>query len=196
FRPEARRWEVNLEFLGALGVQGKGGPPRFPHLSHVRAGISERRLGLIPIAPWKGKWWDRDKWSDLIATITAKGWRVTALCGPGQSKVVAQELPGGVEIIECGSMEQWGTELQKCSAVVTVDTGGMHLADALQVPVIALFGQGSLPLWAPSGPQSRVLSRQSDPDFVLCHQVESNAPKGRDFMARIPVREVVEGLEA
>jgi ADP-heptose:LPS heptosyltransferase len=194
FCPDLRRWELNSSFLEPLQLQHKVGPPRFPHLSRPRVPISARELGVLPIAPWKGKWWDRQKWSELISSVTAKGWKVTGLCGPGQSKVAAHETAGAVQIVECGSIEHWAVELQKFSAIVTVDTGGMHLADALEVPVIALFGQGLLPLWGPSGPQSRVLSRQNDPDFVPCQQIEKNASKGREFMARIPVEEVVSAL--
>jgi ADP-heptose:LPS heptosyltransferase len=70
----------------------------------------------------------------------------------------------------------------------------MHLADALRVPVIALFGQGKLPLWSPSGPHSHVISHQNDPDFFLCHPIEENAEIGKKFMNRIEVAEVVERL--
>ena len=195
FRPDLRRWEVNLSFLDSLRVQHKGGPPKFPHLSRLRVPMSARNLGLVPIAPWQGKWWGRERWSPLVSSVTAKGWKVTGLCGPGQSKAAVQELGDAVQIVECGVIEHWAAELQKFSAVVTVDTGPMHLADALEIPLIALFGQGLLPLWAPSGTQSRVLSHQDAPDFALCHQIESNTPLGRECMARIQAAEVVAALD-
>jgi len=196
FRPDLRRWEVNLSFLDPLQVPHKAAlPPGFPHISRPHVPVSARQLGVVPIAPWKGRLWGRDKWAEFIATVTAKGWKVTALCGPGQTKIAGQELAGAVQIIECAGIEQWAEELQKFSAIVTLDSGPMHLADALDVPLIALFGPGALPLWAPSGPQSRVLSHQNDPDFVPCHQIEKNMPLGREFMARIQAAEVLAALD-
>lgn len=195
FRPDLRRWELNLSFLDSLQIQHNVGRPKFPHLSRPRVPLSAHHLGVVPIAPWKGRLWGRDKWSEIIATVIAKGWKVTALCGPGQTKGAAQELAGSVQIVECAAIEQWAAELQKFSAIVTVDSGPMHLADALDVPLIALFGPGALPLWAPSSPQSRVLSHQNDSDFVPCHQIEKNLPLGREFMARIQPAEVVAALD-
>jgi ADP-heptose:LPS heptosyltransferase len=195
FRGELCRWEVNLSFLDALQVQRKVAPPKFPHLSRPRVPVAARQLGIVPIAPWKGRLWGRDRWSEVIAAVTAKGWKVTALCGPGQSEAAAQELPGAIQIVECVAIEQWAAELQKFSAIVALDSGPMHLADALEVPLVALFGPGALPLWAPSGSQSRVLSHQNDPDFVPCHQIEKNVPLGREFMARIQPAEVVAALD-
>jgi ADP-heptose:LPS heptosyltransferase len=72
----------------------------------------------------------------------------------------------------------------------------MHLADALGIPVIALFGQGKLPLWAPSGQQSRIVTHQDDPDFFLCHPIEENTAFARQFMDRISVAEVLAAVEA
>jgi len=80
--------------------------------------------------------------------------------------------------------------------VVIVDSGPMHLADAVGVPVVALFGQGKLPLWAPSGKNNRVLSHQSDPDFFHCYPIEKNAHWGQKFMDRIAPREALDAVIA
>ena len=61
--------------------------------------------------------------------------------------------------------------------------------------VIALFGQGKLPLWAPSGPNSVVIAHQDDPDFYVCHPIDENAHLGQKFMNRITVEEVLAAAE-
>ncbi len=151
--------------------------------------------GLIPIAPWPGKWWNSRNWIELGKSLAADRWQPVGLCGPGQSQSARLQLGNEIEIRECLSVDQWSLNLQSCAFVITVDSGPMHLADALGVPVIALFGQGKLPLWAPSGPKSRVITHQDDPDFFLCHPIEKNAHWGRKFMSRICVAEVLSAVK-
>jgi len=194
FSPNSRRWELNLSFLQAFGLSTRQRPPQFPHLRRPPTAFSDRRLGVVPIAPWNGKLWGRSKWTEFLARLTESGWDVTALCGPKQRSAASSELGELVPIVECTSIEAWAVELQKFSAIVTVDTGPMHLADALGVPMVALFGQGLLPLWAPSGRRSRVVSHQGDADFRVCHPVEANTSLGRDFMQRIQPSEVLDVL--
>jgi ADP-heptose:LPS heptosyltransferase len=194
FSQNSRRWELNLSFLQALGLQPRGQPPEFPHLKRLGLSVSGRQLGLVPVAPWNGKLWGRSNWTEFLASATKSGWSSTALCGPGQMSAVSSELGGQVQIVECSSIEAWAVELQRFSAIVTVDTGPMHLADALGVPMVALFGQGLLPLWAPSGRLSWVVSHQDDPDFRVCHPVEENTVLGREFMRRIRPGEVLDAL--
>jgi len=53
------------------------------------------------------------------------------------------------------------TILSKAHAVVTVDTGLMHLASALKRPVVALFGPTAEERTGPLGEQTRVLRASS-----------------------------------
>jgi ADP-heptose:LPS heptosyltransferase len=70
----------------------------------------------------------------------------------------------------------------------------MHLNDAIGRPVVALFGQGSLPLWAPTHPDSVVVTHQGDPDFRLLAPTEANTASGEEFMRRISVAEVLKAV--
>ena len=194
FSPDLRRWEMNLRCAGPLGIKtSRVSPPTFPQARNPAA--SKPRVGLVPIAPWEGKWWQREKWSQLVALLKDRGIESVGLCGPGQSELARRELGGDTTVMACNSVEDWTRRVQEFSTVVTLDSGPMHLADALGVPVIALFGQGSLPLWAPSGPASIVVTHQGDPDFRLAMPTEENTESGREFMRRISVAEVLAALD-
>lgn len=197
FWPGLRRWELNLRFLAALagGDVRAVGPPRFPHLAEAQTPPDSRHVGLVPVAPWPGKLWSPGKWQELAAGLRRLGWEVRALCGPGQAEAARQSTGQQVPVVVCDSVPAWAQALQRCAVVVTLDTGPMHLADALGVPVVALFGQGLLPLWAPSGPRSRVITHR-DEAFVPCHPTDANVPLGRAYMDRIGVSEVLEAVEA
>lgn len=196
FSPLLRRWESNLHCAQPLGLDIEGLPgPSFPHLASSAAPRAGRTIGLIPIAPWEGKWWEPAKWRQLSSSLRERGWNVRGFCGPGQKAMTTRELADDTPITECGSVLEWAQALRDLSAVVVLDSGPMHLADALGVPVIALFGQGLLPLWAPSGPFSRVVTHQNHPDFRACSPTEENTENARQWMRRIEVGEVLAALE-
>jgi ADP-heptose:LPS heptosyltransferase/glycosyltransferase involved in cell wall biosynthesis len=195
FSSRNRRWESNLRCLRPLGLHiNERQGPFFPHLRSARV-EPDRCIGLVPIAPWEGKWWQPEKWQELAASLRARGWQVRGLCGPGQSEIAREQLGPGVPMVECGSVLDWSEQLQNLAAVVALDSGPMHLTDALGVPVIALFGQGLLPLWAPSGPASAVVTHQAEPDFRVCAPTEENTENARQWMRRIEVSEVLDALE-
>lgn len=192
FSDQLRRWELNLAFLPRIvGPPGPAGsPPFFPHLAAALSPPASRRVGLVPVAPWTGKLWSPGKWRDLAGRLRTVGWELNVLCGPGQAEAARGELGGDIPPTECGALSAWVEALRSCALLITLDTGPMHLADALGVPVVALFGQGILPLWAPSGPRSCVLTHR-DADFLPCHPTDENVPRGRQLMDRIEVEEVV-----
>jgi ADP-heptose:LPS heptosyltransferase len=193
FTSRLRRWELNLAFLEPLGLKtdlASVASPRFAHLRPAQA-ASSRAVGLMPVAPWRGKLWLPERWRQLTDALRGAGAAVRAFCGPGQRPLAEEQTGPGVEVIECGSVEDWARQLTSCGLIVTLDSGPMHLADALGLPVIALFGQGWLPFWAPSAEGSRVLAHQDDPDFTVCHAIDENTPLGRKYMSRIAVEEVL-----
>jgi ADP-heptose:LPS heptosyltransferase len=197
FSLQLRRWELNLGFLEPLGLSVKPGsipPPFFPHLASPKR-PARRDIALMPVAPWRGKLWLPPRWQRLAQQLRQKGWEIRVLCGPGQRALALEQADVGAEVVECGSIEQWAAQFARSTLVVTLDSGPMHLADALGLPVIALFGQGWLPLWAPSGRLSRVIAHQDDPDFAVCHPIDANAPLGQKYMNRITVEEVLAAVE-
>jgi ADP-heptose:LPS heptosyltransferase len=196
FTPDLRRWELNLSFLEPLGIKLDAravSPPFFAHLARP-APPGSRCVGFMPVAPWRGKLWFPERWRQLAQELVQAGCTIRALCGPGQRWLAQEQVGNGLEIVECSSVEDWARQLQPCAVVVTLDSGPMHLADALGIPVVALFGQGWLPFWAPSGPHSRVIAHQDDPDFAVCHPIDANTPLGQKYMARIGVEEVLEAV--
>jgi ADP-heptose:LPS heptosyltransferase len=189
-----RRWESNLRCLQPLGIeQGQTSPPAFPHL-RVSASQTEQTIGLMPVAPWRGKLWIPERWQALSNLLRREGWQVRALCGPRQAESAALAVGKTVEVVECTSVEEWSLQLGRLQALVTLDSGPMHLADALGTPVIALFGQGLLPLWAPSGRLSQVVTYQNDPQFKPLQPIEPNTEEAQGWMRRITVEDVMEAL--
>jgi len=193
---ELRRWESNLLCAGPLGLKTFGNEgPKLAHFIQQRTGATPTRIALVPVAPWRGKWWPSENWRSLAAQLSQRGCECVGLCGPGQRIEAEQIFQADVKVLECGSVAEWAARLQEFSFLVTLDSGPMHLNDALGRPVVALFGQGSLPLWAPTHPDSVVVTHQGDPDFRLLAPTEANTASGEEFMRRITVAEVLKAVD-
>jgi ADP-heptose:LPS heptosyltransferase len=130
----------------------------------------------------------------LAAKLSQRGKKLVVFHGPGQASLAQEMLGKGVPIVEASSALDWAVQLSSVGLVVSLDSGPLHLADALSVPVVGLYGAGKLPLWAPSGPQSRIVHHQDRPGFYPCHQVNANIELGRRYMDWIQVDEVLAAI--
>jgi len=77
---------------------------------------------------------------------------------------LAKDFRGNVENL-CGktTLPELIAELKRCHLLLTNDTGTMHLADLLGIPVIAIFGSTEPALTGPTGatiPPHRILRRK------------------------------------
>lgn len=54
-----------------------------------------------------------------------------------------------INLIDCTSFVELANILKTCNKCITVDTGTLHFANALQVPVLSIFYDGHTDMWAP-----------------------------------------------
>ncbi|MFM1852522.1 MAG: hypothetical protein RIS54_2206 [Verrucomicrobiota bacterium] len=89
------------------------------------------------------KRWPVPHWCELIDRLPANA--KVVLFGTATDRAITDEIAA-----RCGrqvdnlagrtNLREYCDALQRCTVLVTNDTGGMHLANALGVPLIALFG--------------------------------------------------------
>ena len=150
------------------------GFPRRPHASPPPPVSPDSPVGLLPLTPWEGKRWPRSRWGELLAIFRRRGIPALLLCGPGERSAALAAIGAGdgeeegtdcaalssTPVLEASDVADWARLLSRLSALVTVNTGPMHLADAMGVPLVVLDGASRLPLWAPESESSVVLHRQ------------------------------------
>lgn len=115
------------------------------------------------------KLWPGEYWRELITWCEARGLEV-GLLGAAPSRQYTQYNTGAVEealLRETKLIDLRGAfdlpqvcgALRRARACVTIDNGIMHLAGAVGVPTLALFGAGASPwrVWVPSVPHIKVL---------------------------------------
>lgn len=100
----------------------------------------------------------------LISDLNNKGYKTVLLGAGGQAADYAAGLRAYgcafLDLTDKTSIAQLAAVIQKCQAVISVDTGTLHLTCALGVPLLALFylnDDKHLTKWAPAGYYPHIL---------------------------------------
>lgn len=99
---------------------------------------------LNPGAGWQAKEWPANRYGELAKKLAAKGLQSFINIGPGEREaqlatVAEERSDGSARRIVC-SIGQLIALTRRASLFVGGDTGPMHLANALAIPTVAIFG--------------------------------------------------------
>jgi heptosyltransferase-1 len=132
YRHDARPLDYGLTTLGRAAVAD--GPPALV-FCHGTSGPEK----LWPLAHWRG----------LVRLATAGGYRMWLPWGNGpeyeRALTIARGSPA-VQVLPRSSLEELALRMRQAAGVVAVDTGLGHLAAALGVPAVSLYGATRIPL--------------------------------------------------
>ena len=107
-------------------------------------GVSRQLIAIAPGAAHFTKRWPPHHWIALVRRLVEAGNDVVTLGGPDDLGVAEVVAAAGEEraASAAGGFDLLGTAalLKRARALVSGDTGLMHLATAVEVPVVALFG--------------------------------------------------------
>ncbi len=168
--------EQNLALLGAVaGIPLEGRAPWLPR-DAVSTEWCERLLSgrgpgfciLNPGAGWGAKCWPPASFAEVARRLADGGIHSLVNFGPGEERLaraVAEASAGAAEAISC-TVSQLIELTRRAGLFIGGDTGPMHLAAALGVPVVGLFGPTSPERNGPRGSRSIVLrSRESTTSY-------------------------------
>jgi ADP-heptose:LPS heptosyltransferase len=145
------------------------------------------------------KRWPVEHWSAFLGMVSQQWPDMSLLLlGTPKDKPIAQAIASGLlaefpqarvhvlagetDLVSCAAL------LARCTVVVGHDTGGMHLASALGIPVVGLYGGGTHPSYAapPFHSLLRCLTPETDP--------RDRPPQVASMSAILP-REVLDTLK-
>ena len=159
----------------------------------LRDPVTEPYLVFFHGTTWGTKLWPDPYWQKLVLLAKDAGYGVKLLYGNAEEQARAQSIArvaDNVEIMGQQSLDDIARLLVNCAGVVAVDTGLGHLAAALSVPVISLYGASSPELTGTYG--RRQLHFQSQLPCAPCLQKTCSwqgEPKEDEFRgARFTVR--------
>ena len=154
------------------------------------------KLGLCPGAEYgPAKRWLPERFAEAAAKVAAQAPVQWVLFGTPKDAEIGDQIAAGlgdscVNRIGQTTLDQLILALRECRLLLTNDTGTMHLASLLGVPVVAIFGSTEPRLTGPLG----------DRHIVLRHHVECSpcflreCPIDFRCMKAVAVQEVVDAV--
>ncbi|MEI6035284.1 MAG: lipopolysaccharide heptosyltransferase II [Verrucomicrobiae bacterium] len=138
-------------------------PPPMPSLWKPSAG--EAVIGLCPGAEFgPAKRWPAKRFREVIESLSARARCRWVIVGTADDAPIARAISEGFgnvsDLTGKTSLEGLMDALCGLTALLSNDTGTMHLADFLGVPLVAIFGSTEPSLTGPRGPASTVIRRQ------------------------------------
>jgi len=110
-------------------------------------------IGMHPGATWPAKKWLPERFAALADMLRSKlGAHVIITSGPGDGDAVAAverhavSAPTRLNVLP---LRQLAAVIAQCRVFIANDAGPMHIAAALGVPTIGLFGPGEESIWFP-----------------------------------------------
>jgi ADP-heptose:LPS heptosyltransferase len=186
-----------LEAARVLRIEDEPAAPHIYTSPEIEAYAEELTAGdgpilaLAPAANWVGKTWPVERFSQVAIRLLKghgplAGGRLMVLGGPGDETLVRGlrdvsqhrfiDLVGKADLLTAFAC------LKRARLFIGNDSGAMHLAAASGCPTIGLFGPSDERLYAPWGPQTRVVRgprsyeeiQAADPTLsqALCHMMD------------------------
>ena len=193
-----------LQVLTELGLSVEGSYEWLPERPWVAEGLGNlgyqpkyRWIALCPGARWESKRWPVESFEELIKRIDLPDVRFVVIGGKDDQAIGKRlgRLDSTLDLTGRTSLPEMIEWMRVCSTVVTNDTGPMHIAAALGVRVLALFGPTDSRKTGPYSSNSKVL-RQVYGQCDQCVRGRSYRVKGHNCMESITPDVVVSEVNA
>ena len=178
----AHRIERDLETVRSLGIQPKSGLPVLRtsdqddqdaarQLDEIAGEpLSKGTRPLIMFQPGARYWfkaWPVERFADLANRLTERDDCRILIGGHTGERALAEGIAKGARskpVVLAGrtTLLQYAAILKRCALFVGNDNGPMHMAAAMGVPVVALFGPSNPAEWGPRGARVEVLYKGLD----------------------------------
>lgn len=163
-------------------------------------GVKLPFIVIQPTSRWFFKCWSEEKMAETFRALSAKGFPIVVTAGPDKRELEMVEkilaLCPGLNIISLAgklTLRQLAALIDRAALFIGVDSVPMHMAAALQTPLVALFGPSKLTFWKPWQAKGEVIwagdyGPLPDPDAINTHTTER-------YLDAIPAQAVIDAAE-
>jgi heptosyltransferase-2 len=190
-----------------LGLAAQCSDADWEHAAHLLASLSPGPR--VAIHPGSGGYslarrWDPANWATVADSLVAGAGAQVILVGTpadGADEVLKAMRHPAVDLSGRTSLPQLAALLGQCDLFLGADSGVMHLATAMGVPVVALFGPSNHLAWGPWTPIGRSavvrLGLRCSPCSYVGHRVgQRDGCWHRSCMADMQPQQVLAAVEA
>ena len=167
-------------------------------LSEVRFKREELLIGIAPGARWEMKKWGKDKFSFLAKSLNQDLPAKILLVGDENDQNLIEDIKDytgedrAIPAVNL-SLNKLLPLIEKCELFISNDSGPMHLASALGVPAIGIFGPTSPSLgFTPSGLKDKIFWKGVECSPCSLHGKKRCVREKRFCMDEIMAEEVLE----
>jgi heptosyltransferase-3 len=209
--PRRHTVEMHLDALRRLGIYPGEAErlltlvPGEPAEQSVNALLLAHGLGshgfihVHPTSRWLFKCWDADKFAILINTLLDAGERVVITAAPSEaerqyvSRITTQLRKPVLDLSGKLNLKQLAALTAQAKCFIGVDSVPMHIAAAMQTPVVALFGPSGEFEWGPWQVTARVVT--SAHACRPCGMDGCAGSKVSECLTTIPVERVLRAVQ-
>ncbi len=191
-KASAHRAEEYFRALASLGISGHPGPlvlnlteDEKSEASRILKKISSNGhppVAIHPGATKHNKRWPPGHVQSLTGMLAEKG-HATVLLGTGTDAALAGDVKETDHILPLfgkTTIRRMAAVISRCSVLVCMDSAALHIASALHVPVVALFGPTDPLRWGPWHTRSRVLTPDC-PISPCSEHADESCRRGMDY---------------
>jgi heptosyltransferase-1 len=134
---------VRSLFAQALGYSRPDSEPDYGISRSGQTSADDPYILFLHGTTWVTKLWPIEYWVELARIAASNGYQLFIPWGSGEERQRAEQIinqPGSGELLPRLSLSEMKQRLAGASAVVGVDSGLAHLAAALSVPAVTLYG--------------------------------------------------------
>jgi lipopolysaccharide heptosyltransferase II len=161
-----------------------------------------KKAAICPGAKHWNKRWPQEYYSQIAKDLIAKGYEIEFFGSIAENEyvdVIANQLPSAHSKNLCGkfSLDELPERMGECSLAITNDSGLMHLAAAIGIPVISIFGPTVREFgFFPRG-ENPIILENNDLDCRPCTTIGlDHCPKGHfKCMKEIETRMIIEKID-
>ena len=217
--------DTNLDSLRALGlvpsaadmrvtlVPGAAAEARVDQLLAQHGLVPGGYIHVHPASRWAFKCWPAARVAALCDALAAKGWPLVLTSAPdanekaliaavqaARAKAGAPSAPPAATVDLSGqlSLKELAALTARAKLFVGVDSAPMHMAAAMDTPVVAIFGPSGDLEWGPWGEagknRHRIVASNTHP-CRPCGMAGCNDSKLSDCLTTLPVAQVLAACE-
>jgi predicted lipopolysaccharide heptosyltransferase III len=199
--------ERYLRFGALLGLDAKPADFSFPIPAEATTRIDalldyyeiakSRLVVMAPGTNWQTKQWRSDAFAEVARHFIAKKFAVALIGSGGEHELcaeVAKLAPGAINLAGETTLTELAALIRHGTICVSNDSGPMHMAVALDRPVVAVFGPTD-PVWAGPYRRDTAVLRADLPCSPCYLRLLARCTHNHDCMRNVSATAVIERAE-